>query len=112
MLGVGHMSDGGPIMRRLISTVLCVGLAARGMALAAEEEIVQQLTANGSRTTRPFTVKDGWEVRVWSSASDGTYMDLAAKIDAFDVYLQKKKERNKPRSYPIVLRQGTFDTDG
>jgi hypothetical protein len=39
------------------------------MALAAEEAIVHQLTANGSRTTRPFTVKDGWEVR-WTTTND------------------------------------------
>ncbi|MGZ8384172.1 MAG: hypothetical protein ACXWWE_09195 [Nitrospira sp.] len=56
-------------MHRLISTVLCVGLLLGGMALAAEEAIVQQLTANGSRTTRPFTVKDGWEVR-WTATKD------------------------------------------
>ncbi len=69
MLGVGHMPEGRPVMHRLISTVLCVGLLLGGMALAAEEAIVQQLTANGSRTTRPFTVKDGWEVR-WTTTND------------------------------------------
>lgn len=38
-------------------------------AWAAEEQIVQQLSANGSRTIRPFTVNDGWEVR-WKTDKD------------------------------------------
>jgi hypothetical protein len=56
-------------MRRLMSTILCVGLLLGGVAFAAEEQIVQELTGNGSRTTRPFTVKDGWEVR-WKATNE------------------------------------------
>lgn len=56
-------------MRSLISAVLGVVLFFGGIALAAEEQIIQQLTANGSRTTRPFTVTDGWEVR-WTADKD------------------------------------------
>jgi hypothetical protein len=56
-------------MRRFITTVLGVGLLLGGIAFAEEEQIIQQLAANGSRTTRPFTVKDGWEVR-WTSTND------------------------------------------
>ena len=56
-------------MHRLISIVLCAGLLVGGIALAEAEQVIQQLTANGSRTTRPFTVKDGWEVR-WTTTND------------------------------------------
>jgi hypothetical protein len=56
-------------MHRLMSAVFCVGLLLGGIAFAEEEQIIQQLTANGSRTTRPFTVKDGWEVR-WTADKD------------------------------------------
>jgi len=58
-------------MHRLISTVLCVGLLLGGLALAADEQIVMELTGNGSRTTRPFTVKEGWEVR-WTATNELT----------------------------------------
>ena len=63
------MDEGRYVMRRLISVVLCIGLLLGGIALAEEEQIIQQLTANGSRTTRPFTVKDGWEVR-WTTTNN------------------------------------------
>jgi hypothetical protein len=58
-------------MHRLISTVLCVGLLLGGLASAADEQIVMELTGNGSRTTRPFTVKEGWEVR-WTATNELT----------------------------------------
>ena len=32
-------------------------------AYAADEQIIQQVSANGTRNLRPFTVKDGWEIR-------------------------------------------------
>lgn len=48
-------------------TLLIFGLLTP--AWAADEQIVQQLSANGSRTIRPFTVKDGWEVR-WKTDKD------------------------------------------
>lgn len=35
---------------------------------AAAEEILQQASANGTRNLRPFTVKDGWELR-WDTKS-------------------------------------------
>ncbi len=38
-------------MRRLVSTMLGVGLLLGGIALAEEEQIIQQPTTNGSRTT-------------------------------------------------------------
>lgn len=56
-------------MHRLMSTVLCVGLLLGGLVFAADEQIVVELTGNGSRTTRPFTVKDGWEVR-WTATNE------------------------------------------
>jgi hypothetical protein len=39
------------------------------ICLAADEQVIQQLSANGSRNTRPFTVKDAWELR-WDAKSD------------------------------------------
>ena len=56
-------------MHRLISTVLCVGLLLGGLVFAAEEQIVVELAGNGSRTTRPFTVQAGWEVR-WTATNE------------------------------------------
>lgn len=34
---------------------------------AFAEEVVQQASASGTRNLRPFTVKDGWELR-WTAA--------------------------------------------
>lgn len=56
-------------MPRLISAGLCIGLLLAATAFAAAEQIIQQLSANGSRTTRPFTIKDGWEVQ-WKTNKD------------------------------------------
>lgn len=36
---------------------------------AFAEEILQRESANGSRNLRPFTVKDGWELR-WDAKGD------------------------------------------
>lgn len=69
MLLMGYGNDREVLMYRLISAVLCGWLLLAGMAFAAEEQIVQELTGNGSRTTRPFTVSDGWEVR-WTATSE------------------------------------------
>ncbi|MGC4098635.1 MAG: hypothetical protein QM706_16100 [Nitrospira sp.] len=56
-------------MLRMVSPLVCVGLLLTASGAAADEQIIQELTANGSRTTRPFTVKDGWEVR-WTTTND------------------------------------------
>ena len=56
-------------MYRLISVVLGGWLLLAGWAFASEEQVVTELTGNGSRTTRPFTVKDGWEVR-WTATNE------------------------------------------
>lgn len=50
-------------MRTLLSAIMLVGLICTAPAWSAEEQIVFTQSANGSRTTRPFTVADGWEVR-------------------------------------------------
>lgn len=41
--------------------VLFLGLS--GPALAAEETVVFEIVGNGQRNTRPFMVKDRWELR-------------------------------------------------
>lgn len=56
-------------MYRLISAMLCGWLLFTGVVFAADEQIVTELTGNGSRTTRPFTVKDGWEIR-WTATNE------------------------------------------
>lgn len=56
-------------MHRLITLVLMGFLVMSGWALVADEQNTQELTANGSRTTQPFTVKDHCEVR-WTSTND------------------------------------------
>lgn len=56
-------------MYRLISAVLGGWLLLTGVAFAAEEQIIAELTDKGSRTTRPFTMTDGWEVR-WTATND------------------------------------------
>jgi hypothetical protein len=58
-------------MYQLIGAVLCGSLLLSGVVLAADEQMVVELTGNGSRTTRPFTVKDGWEVR-WTATNELT----------------------------------------
>ncbi|MDK2741489.1 MAG: hypothetical protein H8K03_13795 [Nitrospira sp.] len=65
-------------MYRLMSVVMCGSLLLAGLVFAAEEQIIQELTANGSRTTRPFTVKDGWEVR-WTATNDFSLFLLDAQ---------------------------------
>ena len=40
---------------------------------SAAEEVVFELSANGSRTTRPFTVQDRWEVQWTSDRSIGLF---------------------------------------
>ena len=48
---------------------------------------------------------------VWPTASDGTYTDLAVNTAELDAYLQKEIEWKRTRSYPVMLRPGTFDDD-
>ncbi len=57
-------------MRRPTGCLLLLGLAVWIAALAspqellaADEQIIQQVSANGTRNLRPFTVKNGWEIR-------------------------------------------------
>jgi hypothetical protein len=56
-------------MYRLISIVLGGWLLLAGVTFAAEEKVVTELTCNGSRTTRSFTVIYGWEVR-WTATNE------------------------------------------
>ena len=56
-------------MYRLMSFLIGGWLFLAAVALAAEEQIVHEFTGNGSRTTRAFTVEDGWEVR-WTATND------------------------------------------
>ena len=50
-------------MRMLSFVLLAVYLVMASPASAADETVVLELAANGQRNTRPFTVRDRWEVR-------------------------------------------------
>ncbi len=56
-------------MTRLMSVVLCCWVLLAGVAFGGGEQIVEELTGDGSLTTRAFTVEDGWEVR-WTATND------------------------------------------
>ena len=65
-------------MHRLIRTILCVGLLFGGLVIAADGQIVQEFTGNGSLTTRSFPVTDGWEVR-WTATNEFSLFLLDAQ---------------------------------
>jgi hypothetical protein len=65
-------------MYQLIGAVLGGWLLLAGVVLAADEQMVMEMTGNGSPTTRPFTVKDGWEVR-WTATNGLTVFLLDAQ---------------------------------
>jgi hypothetical protein len=62
------MSQSSSPMVMAVVVILSIFLAS--MAFAAAEEVIQQVSANGSRNLPPFTVKDGWEVRWDFTGSD------------------------------------------
>lgn len=49
--------------------MLLVALLSR-LSFAADEEVIFKQSADGTRNTRPFTVKDNWELR-WSTKGAG-----------------------------------------
>ena len=47
-----------------VFAVLCLASAfMNDLAAAADEEVIQEIIANGTRNLQPFTVKDNWEIR-------------------------------------------------
>lgn len=59
-------------MRRLVGGILILVISVWGMVPitpATDELVVQEVSANGSRNLRPFTVKDRWEIRWRASGS-------------------------------------------
>lgn len=63
-------------MKSLLILLLLALVIPVSPARPADEVIVQQLTANGSRNTRPFTVKDRWEIR-WENK--GSVLTVAVR---------------------------------
>src|SRR6185437_11141357 len=63
-------------MYQLIGVLLCGWLMFTDVVLAEEEQIVMELTGNGWRTTRPFTVKDGWEVRWTATMNSRSFLSM------------------------------------
>lgn len=62
-------------MRRTLLALVAIVLML-GQSVSAEE-ILQRESANGSRNLRPFTAKDGWELR-WDAKGDGFTVALHA----------------------------------
>lgn len=56
-------------MKSALGIMVALMLILAAPVWAAEEQVVFSQTANGSRSTRPFTVKDRWEVR-WDAKDD------------------------------------------
>ena len=57
-------------MRTFVVVVLvALSIGLTSPAPAAEETVVLEVAANGQRNTRPFTVKDRWEIR-WDLRGD------------------------------------------
>jgi hypothetical protein len=48
---------------KIVLAIMVILMMFAAPVWAAEDTIVQQLSANGSRNTRPFTVRDRWEIR-------------------------------------------------
>jgi hypothetical protein len=59
------------------------GLISAPPLAAADEPVVLTLAANGSRNTRPFTVKQHWEIR-WDSTRGITVSAVRADADPTD----------------------------
>ncbi len=53
---------------KLLVGVIVLGLVS-SVSLAADEQIIQKISGNGTRSTRPFTVADRWEIR-WEGNGD------------------------------------------
>jgi hypothetical protein len=70
-------------MHYLLGVMVLLGSLCSAPAWAAEEQIVQQLSANGSRNTRPFIVQDRWEVQ-WKADKDLSVYLLDANGDLKD----------------------------
>ena len=64
-------------MKRLSPAVAILWLAiATPMLYPAEEQVLQQVSANGSRNLRPFTAKDHWEIR-WDNK--GSFLSISVR---------------------------------
>ncbi len=72
----------------VLGLAACIWIAVSPVpVVAAEGQVIQQVSANGMRNLRPFTVKDRWEIQ-WESKGtlltitiykpDGTGGDIAA----------------------------------
>ena len=67
---------------------------------AADEQVVFTQSANGSRSTRPFTVKDRWEVR-WDAKDDRFSVTLfSATGEILDSLASQRKPGAGSTFYP------------
>lgn len=80
----------------MIRATLCSWILLAVTAFAAEEQIIQQFTGNGTRSTRPFTVQDRWELR-WDAR--GTSLQIyEVKPDGEPISLAPAASQTKPGS--------------
>jgi hypothetical protein len=73
----------------LLTILFGLGLVA--LIEAAEEQVVFQISGNGARNLRPFTVRDNWEIR-WESKSQFfgvDYMEVNPPADDLMASLPK-----------------------
>jgi len=69
-------------------------------AWSADEQIVISQSANGSRSTRPFTVHDRWEIR-WDAKADHFSVTLfSATGDILDSLASQRKPGTGSTFYP------------
>ncbi|MBS0178506.1 MAG: hypothetical protein JSR20_07060 [Nitrospira sp.] len=83
----------------------CLALVCALSSPASAEEVLQRESANGSRNLRPFTVKDGWELR-WD-AKGATFSVSLYKLngDPVDQLASQQKPGPGASFYP---KGGTY----
>jgi hypothetical protein len=79
-----------------------------GNALGADEQIVQQVSGNGSRNLRPFTVKDHWEIR-WDSK--GPALNISVRQNDGELVQGGGSQREPGKGATYQPKGGTYFLD-
>lgn len=88
-----------PVVRGLITTLIMFVILFASVPASAEE-VVQQAAASGTRNLRPFTVKDGWELRWTASGPIFTVILHAPNGDPVDTIAVQTKPGPGATYYP------------
>ncbi len=81
------------MLRRALVFAIVIGWVA---PVWATDDVVFQLSANGTRSTRPFTVKDRWELR-WD-AKGSSFQVYELKPDGEPIGFAPAAAQTKPGS--------------